>query len=155
MAAPGAAAAGLGTAAAEPGTAEAGPGTAEAEPGHPPVALLTYGFLLREVVQARELLAARGVRARLLNMRTLKPIDEAAVLAAARETGCLVLIEDHFKTGGIYSIVAEVLVRHGVAARVHSIALDERWFKPALLPDVLEYEGFTGPRLAERVLSIL
>jgi transketolase len=126
-----------------------------AEGAGPRVALLTYGFLLREVARARDLLAARGVPASLLDMRTLKPVDEEAVLAAARDTGCLVVVEDHFKTGGLYSIVAEVLVRHGVAARVHSIALEERWFKPALLPDVLEHEGFTGPQLAERVLSIL
>jgi transketolase len=77
------------------------------------------------------------------------------VLAAARATGCLVVVEDHFKTGGLYSIVAELLVREGVAARLHAIALEERWFKPALLPDVLEYEGFTGPRLAERVRAVL
>jgi transketolase len=140
--------------AAAGGGAAAGAGNGQ--PGAPPrVALLTYGFLLREVVRARDLLAGRGVPARVLNMRTLKPLDEEAVLAAARATGCLVVIEDHFKTGGLYSIVAELLVRAGVTARVHAIALDERWFKPALLPDVLEHEGFTGPRLAERVLAVL
>ena len=142
-----------GTAGAGSG-AEAGSGGSNAGP-RPRVALLTYGFLLREVVRARDLLAGRGVPARVLNMRTLKPLDEEAVLAAARATGCLVVIEDHFKTGGLYSIVAELLVRAGVTARLHSIALDERWFKPALLPDVLEHEGFTGPQLAERVLAVL
>jgi transketolase len=119
------------------------------------VALLTYGFLLREVEQARHLLTASGVGVRLLNMRTLKPIDEQAVLTAARDSDLLVTIEDHFRTGGLSTIVAEILVRHGEAARVHSIALEERWFKPALLPDVLSHEGFTGPQLAERVLAAL
>jgi transketolase len=119
------------------------------------VALLTYGFLLREVEQARRLLAAHGVPVRLLNMRTLKPLDDKAVLEAARDARLLVVVEDHFQTGGLYSMVAELLVRYGVAARVHPIALEERWFKPGLLADVLVYERFTGPQLAERVLSLL
>jgi transketolase len=131
------------------------PSAERAAGGSPRVALLTYGFLLREVVRARDLLGARRVPARVLDMRTVKPLDEEAVLDAARATGCLVVIEDHFKTGGLYSAVAELLVRAGVGARVHSFALDERWFKPALLPDVLEHEGFTGPRLAERVAALL
>jgi len=117
------------------------------------VALLTYGFLLREAAIARDLLAERGIPVRLVDLRTLSPIDEAAVVAAACAVDLLVTIEDHFLTGGLYSIVAEVLVRYGVACRVHPLSLGERWFKPALLPAVLEYEGFTGARLAERVLD--
>ncbi len=125
-------------------------------PGAPGgVTLATYGFLLREVEAARVLLAERGVPVRLLNMRTLKPVDEAAVLAAAGRSRLLVAVEDHFQTGGLYSICAEVLVRHGVLCPLHSISLGERWFKPALLPDVLEHEGFTGPAIAGRVMAEL
>lgn len=117
------------------------------------VTLLTYGFLLREVEAARLRLEECGVPAALLNMRTLKPIDEAAVLAAARHSRLLVTVEDHFQTGGLYTIVAEVLVRHGVLCGLQSISLGESWFKPALLPDVLEHEGFTGPAIAGKVLD--
>lgn len=131
---------------------------AEGEPGG--VALLTYGFLLREVEAARQLLAARGLPVRLLNMRSLKPVDEAAVLLAAARSRLMVTIEDHFQTGGLWSIVAEILVRHwgqgsqasqGALCALRSISLGERWFKPALLPAVLEHEGFTGAALAARV----
>lgn len=119
------------------------------------VGLLTYGLLVREAERARVILAARGVPVRLLNLRTLRPIDEQAILAAARRCRMLVTIEDHFQIGGLYSIVAEVLVRHGVSCRLHPISLGERWFTPALLPDVLEHEGFSGPRLAARVAELL
>jgi len=119
------------------------------------VALLTYGFLLCEAVKATSILESRGVPVRLVNLRTLAPVDEEAVVAAARGSELLVTIEDHFRTGGLYSIVAEVLVRHGLARRVLPIALPDRWFRPALLDDVLAYEGFSGPRLAERVLEAL
>jgi len=117
------------------------------------VTLLTYGFLLREVMAARQVLEECGVPAAVLNMRSLKPIDEAAVLQAARRSRLLVAVEDHFQTGGLYSIVAETMVRHGVLCRLQSISLGERWFKPALLADVLAHEGFTGPAIAGKVLA--
>lgn len=119
------------------------------------VTLLTYGFLLREVVAARQVLEECGVPAAVLNMRSLKPVDEAAVLAAARRSRLLVAVEDHFQTGGLYSIVAEVMVRHGVSCRLQSMSLGEHWFKPALLPEVLAHEGFTGPAIAGRVLGAI
>jgi transketolase len=117
------------------------------------VTLLTYGFLLREVAEARRLLEERGVPAALINLRTLKPLDEAAVLAAARRSRLLVAVEDHFQTGGLYSILAELLVGRGLPCRLHSISLGERWFKPALLADVLAHEGFTGEAIAAKVLA--
>jgi len=119
------------------------------------VTLLTYGFLLREVAAAGRQLEALGVPAAVLNMRSLKPVDEAAVLAAARRSRLLVAVEDHFQTGGLWSIVAEVMVRHGVLCPLQSISLGERWFKPALLPDVLAHEGFTGQAIADKVLSAI
>jgi transketolase len=119
------------------------------------VTVLSFGFLVREASAAVRLLGGRGVSVRLLNLRTLKPIDEEAILAAAAETRLLVTVEDHFQTGGLTSIVAEVLMRHRESARVLPIALPDRWFKPALLPAVLEFEGFTGARIAERIAEAL
>jgi transketolase len=119
------------------------------------VTILTYGFLLREAVKAREILEAKGVGVRLVNVRTLKPIDEKALLRAARETKLVVTFEDHFLTGGLTSILAEVLMKHQVACKVLPVALDERWFKPGLLADVLAYEGFTGEALAARIGAVL
>ncbi len=115
------------------------------------VAILTYGFLLREALVAQEALQKQGVKTRVVYFRTVKPIDTAAILRAAHECSLVVTLEDHFKTGGLYSIVAETLLEHRTTADVQPIALDERWFKPALLQDVLEYEGFTGASLTERI----
>jgi transketolase len=119
------------------------------------VTLLVYGLLVREAERARALLAERGISVRLLNLRTLQPVDEEAILAAARETDLLVTIEDHLATGGLATIVAEVLVRRGLVRRVHPISLGRRWFKPALLPEILEHEGFTAAAIARRVLAAL
>lgn len=119
------------------------------------VTILVYGMLFREALAASALLEAQGISVRLLNLRTVWPVDETAVLAAAQQTKLLVTIEDHFLTGGLFSIVSELLVRRGVRANVLPIALDNRWFQPALLDDVLTYEGFTGPQLAEKIQEYL
>lgn len=130
------------------------PGQAETVFEGESVAILTYGFLLREAARARDLLEAQGVSTRLVNLRSLKPADQGAIVRAA-SCPLLVTVEDHFETGGLYSIVAETLLAKGVAARVLPLALRERWFAPGLLTDVLRHEGFTGGGLARRVLQVL
>jgi transketolase len=119
------------------------------------VAILTYGFLLREAARAREILEERGLSVRLVNLRTLEPLDEAAVLEAARGSRLVATFEDHLLVGGLYSIVCELLVRSGTTAHVLPVGLEKRWFKPALLEDVLAFEGFTGDALAKRIVVAL
>ncbi len=113
--------------------------------------ILVYGLLLEQAYEAKNLLEADGLSVRLLNLRMVSPIDETAILKAAQETKLLVTLEDHFLTGGLFSIVSEVLIRHRAMVAVHPIALENRWFKPALLNEVLHYEGFTGPQIAEQI----
>jgi deoxyxylulose-5-phosphate synthase len=112
-------------------------------------------LLLREAWEAKARLEAEGLSVRLVNVRMPKPIDVEAVLSAARETSLLVTVEDHFLTGGLFSIVSETLCATARRPTCCHFALEERWFKPALLPDVLRYEGFTGEQIAARILERL
>lgn len=76
------------------------------------VTLIACGLLVEPALRAAELLAAEGVSARVLNMATLKPLDEAAIIAAARETGAIVTAEEHNVIGGLGSAVARTLALH-------------------------------------------
>jgi transketolase len=71
--------------------------------------LISTGAMLRTTVDVADALAARGTPARVLSMHTLKPLDAEAVLAAARETGAIVTIEEHSVAGGLGGAVAECL----------------------------------------------
>ncbi|MGN6397701.1 MAG: transketolase family protein [Mucilaginibacter sp.] len=117
------------------------------------VTIITYGLLFEQALIAVEILRSEGLSVGLINLRCLKPVDERAVIEATRDSALTVTLEDHFQTGGLYSIVAEVLLKHGLTANVLPIALNERWFKPALLPAVLQHEGFTGKQIAEKILG--
>lgn len=71
--------------------------------------LISTGSMLKAGMGVAEQLAARGIQARVLSMHTLKPLDSAAILAAARETGAILTLEQHSVIGGLGSAVAEVL----------------------------------------------
>ncbi len=117
------------------------------------IAILVYGFLFAEAFKAKEILESKGLSIRLINVRSLKPIDEEMILKTIEECKLVVTIEDHFITGGLYSIIAEVLLKNKKTATVLPIALMNRWFKPGILKDVLEYEGFTGEKIAEKIFN--
>jgi transketolase len=119
------------------------------------VVILTYGLLLREAIIARDILEREGISTGILDIRWLKPLDSGVVLDAVGSATLTVTLEDHFLTGGLFSILSELLVRQGIMANVLPIALEDRWFKPALLHDVLEYEGFTGKQIAHRIQEYL
>jgi transketolase len=112
------------------------------------VAILVYGFLFSEAFKAKKILESKGITVRLINIRTPKPVDETAVLKAINECKLVVTLEDHFITGGLFSILAEILLRNKKTANVLPFALMNKWFKPALLNDVLEYEGFTAEKIS-------
>jgi len=115
------------------------------------VTILVYGILLKQAVEAKEILEQKGLSVGLINLRTVKPIDEDAIKNAARNTKLIVTLEDHFLTGGLFSIVAEMFLKNKFVCDVLPIALNDKWFKPALINDVLEYEGFTGKKIAEKI----
>ncbi len=115
------------------------------------ITLLTYGMLFEETLKAKAILENSGYSVGMINMRCLKPIDEELILEVVNSSNLLVTIEDHFQTGGLYTILAEILLKHRTTADVLPLALNEKWFKPGLLSEVLNYEGFTGEKMAERI----
>jgi len=119
------------------------------------VAILVYGMLFREAWEAKGILEASGVGVTFVNLRTVKPLDQAAVVGALRGARLTVTIEDHFLTGGLFSIVSELCLTNRIAPHVMPIAFDSQWFKPGRLDEVIEYAGFSGPRIAKRIFAKL
>ncbi len=115
------------------------------------IVILTYGTLLKQAVEAADILRSEGRSVGVVNMRTLKPIDETLLKNTCAADVLIVTLEDHFLTGGLYSILSEFLVKEKIRCNVLPIALENKWFKPALLQDVLEYEGFTPEKIAGRI----
>jgi transketolase len=114
------------------------------------ITLLVYGFLFENALHTQRQLQAQGYSVGLINLRSVKPIDTAAILAAAQGSQLLVTIEDHFKTGGLYSVLAELLLEHRITAQVLPFAFN-KWFQPGLLQDVVAHEGFAPAQMAAAI----
>ncbi len=76
------------------------------------VTIIAAGIMVEQAVKAAEELRKEGINARVLDMFTIKPLDTEAVLAAAKETGCIVTSENHNVIGGLSSAVSEFVVRN-------------------------------------------
>ena len=118
------------------------------------VTLAATGLMVQRALAAAEMLAAKGVSARVLDFHTIKPLDTEAVLAAARETGCIVTSEEHSVIGGLGSAVASFcaencpvpVVRHGV--------MDE-FGRSGKALEVLEAYGLTAEVMVEKAMQAL
>ena len=69
------------------------------------------GIMLQKVMEAARILQTRGIGCRVVDMATIKPLDKDAVIAAARETGAIMTVEDHSIYGGLGSAIAEVVTQ--------------------------------------------
>ncbi|MFV0363341.1 MAG: transketolase family protein [Suipraeoptans sp.] len=74
------------------------------------VTLFATGIEVKEAMEAAKLLEAEGIKAEVINVHTIKPIDKESVVASAKKTGCVVTCENHNIIGGLGSAVAETLI---------------------------------------------
>ena len=112
------------------------------------VALLACGLLVEPALRAADALAAEGIEARVLNMASLKPLDEAAIIAAARETGAVVAAEEHNVIGGLGSAVARVLALHSPAP-MEQVGVADRFGESAPWQTLLERFELTPTAIAD------
>ncbi|MFH0924962.1 MAG: transketolase family protein [bacterium] len=74
--------------------------------------IIAVGLMVHNALKAAQLLEAKGISVRVINMSTIKPIDKQAIIKSAQETKAIVTVEEHSIIGGLGSAVAEVLVEH-------------------------------------------
>ncbi|MBO4599705.1 MAG: transketolase family protein [Bacteroidales bacterium] len=90
------------------------------------VTLIACGHLVWEALQAAEMLEKVGISAEVLNIHTIKPLDEEAILTSVRKTGAVVTCEEHLINGGLGDSVAQVLARHLPTPQEY-VAVDDRF----------------------------
>jgi transketolase len=116
--------------------------------------IVANGLMVAAALTAAEELAEEGVQARVLDMHTVKPLDDAAVLTAARETGRLVVAEEHLRQGGLCSMVAQSVVRqHPVPVRF--VALADTYAESGPPEGLLQKYGLTAADIVREARSLL
>ncbi len=115
--------------------------------------IIANGLMVSVALEAADKLAAKGVQARVLDMHTVKPCDDAAVLAAARETGRIVVAEEHLLHGGLCSAVALSAARqHPVPMRF--VALKDTFAESGSPEGLLEKYGLTANDIIREALAL-
>ena len=118
------------------------------------VTLFSTGSQTPRVVDAANLLAEDGIDAHVVHVPTIKPLDEAAIVAAAERTGRVITVEEHSVLGGLGGAVAEALSEHR-PTKVNRIGLQDVYPQSGPNDALLEIYGLSAPRVADQVLGIL
>jgi transketolase len=119
------------------------------------VALISTGWMAALAIESAKALEAEAVSARVLNMHTLKPLDEAALIAAATECGAIVTVEEHSVLGGLGGAIAEVLSRTRPVP-LEMVGVRDEFGEGGEPAEILEKYGLTAPAVtaaARRVLQ--
>lgn len=119
------------------------------------VCLVSTGVQTSRVAQARELLAQRGIRARLVHVPSIKPLDEVGLLEQLAGYQVVVTVEEHTRYGGLGGLVSEIVATAGTAQRVARVGLPDRWSESAPNDFLLDKYGLSPQRVAESVEQAL
>jgi transketolase len=117
------------------------------------VTLIAIGIMVKAALDAADEIQKQGIQCRVINMSTVQPIDEAAIIKAAAETGAIVTAEEHLVHGGLGSIVARVVAKNKPVP-MEFIALTDYAMsgKPA---ELLDRSGLTPKGIQEAVLKVI
>lgn len=116
--------------------------------------IIANGIMVPRALEAAEDLSQEGIDCRLLNMSTLKPLDEEAVSLAARETGAIVTAEEHLQQGGLGSRVAQVVVQHR-AVPMAFVAIKDIYTHSGKPEELLQQHDLTASAIEKAVKSTL
>jgi len=116
--------------------------------------IIATGLMVNLALEAKALLLQEGINARVINIHTIKPIDEEIIVKAAEETGAIVTAEEHNIIGGLGSAVAEVLVEKYPVPMLR-VGVQDKFGKSGKPDKLMEMYGLTAAEIARRTKEVL
>jgi transketolase len=118
------------------------------------VTIFACGHLVWIAVEAAQELAERGISVELINMHTIKPLDEAAVIKSVKKTGCVVTAEEHQINGGLGDSIANVIGRHCPAPHEY-VAVNDTFGESGKPVELLEKYGLNKENVIAAALKAI
>lgn len=118
------------------------------------VSIFCTGHLVWEAIKAGEMLAEEGIEADIVNIHTIKPLDEAAILASVKKTGCAVSAEEHMLNGGLGDSVAQVLARN-YPAPLEYVGVHDTFGESGTPDELMKKYGLTADKIVEQVKKVI
>ncbi len=116
--------------------------------------IVATGYMLIKALEAAEILATKGIKARVVNIHTIKPIDRELLSTCARETGAIVTAEEHNVFGGLGSAVAEVLVSE-CPVPVEFVGVEDTFTESGDYEKLLAKYGLSAANIVARAQKVL
>ncbi len=118
------------------------------------VTIIAIGLMVAAALEAANGLKQEGIDCGVLNMSTLKPIDEAAIIKAAADTGAIVTAEEHLEHGGLASLVSQVVARHHPVP-IEFVAIKDTYAESGKADELLQKYGLTAKDIKQAVHAVL
>ena len=118
------------------------------------VSIFATGHLVWEAILAGEILAEKGIDAEIINIHTIKPLDEEAVLASVRKTGCAVSAEEHQIAGGLGDSIAQVLIKNHLVP-LEYVGVNDSFGESGTPAQLMEKYGLNAASIVEKVLKVI
>jgi transketolase len=115
--------------------------------------IVTGGLTYRAIVCAKAL-EAEGIKTKVMNLSSIKPIDKEGIIALAKETHAIVTVEEHQTMGGMGSAVAEVLAQNYPVA-MEFIGIQDKFGQSGTPDELIEHYGMGVLHIAEAVKRVL
>lgn len=112
------------------------------------VSLMATGHLVWEALQAAEMLEKEGIKAEVLDIHTIKPLDSEAILRSAKKTGCVVSCEEHQYNGGLGESIAQLLVRNNPMP-MEFVGIDDKFGESGKPEELMVKYGLKAVNIAE------
>ncbi len=116
------------------------------------LAIIATGLPVANCLEAAEKLAADGIEAKVINIHTIKPLDEELVVAAAKETGKVVTVEEHSVIGGLGSAVCDVLCAQA-PTKVLKIGINDTYGESGPAAELVKKYGLDADSIYEKIKS--
>jgi len=118
------------------------------------VTILATGLEVYEALQAAEFLAKDGIDAEVINIHTIKPLDDALILSSAAKTGKVVSVEEHFTIGGLGTAVCELLSEQ-LPTPVLRIGIEDEFCKSGPAAELLQKYGLDAEGIYQKVKKFI
>ena len=118
------------------------------------VTIIATGHLVWEAIQAGEELEKLGIDAEIINIHTIKPLDEEAILASVKKTGCVVTAEEHNRRGGLGDSVAQVLAKNWPAPQEY-VAVDDTFGESGTPKQLMDKYGLNASSIVAAVQKVI
>lgn len=118
------------------------------------VSIFATGHLVWEAILAVEILEKEGIDVELINIHTIKPLDEEAILESAAKTGCVVSAEEHNRLGGLGDSIAQTLIRRNPVPMEY-VAVDDTFGESGKPSELMKKYGLDASNIVQAVHSVM